>query len=451
MIQSHKTYSIIWLSSLLLLACQSTAVTQSSQSNVLLESTPNWVSAKPVSNLYYYGIGNALFTNADYQATARDEALADMASEISVKLSSNSILYQFENDNDFIETYRNTIEASTSKVIEGHELVESWTDEKQFWSLYRLSKEEYARQLRRKKSTALSIGLTAFELAQSQLNKSPVNAFSNYCHCLEAIEKYLGEETKVFTNTKEIDLGSSCFAKLQHLSANLNIAIPSEVTRPRRSQSDVLFRVTVTISNTPFQNLPIELFDGFRYFRKPVQSEGSLNVTASEVSPKSKLVTLRPTFISLNSTESPIVSQLVKNLTTPKVEVRLLSAKVRLYVESEEYNLGVKRSESLTASHLKSELTSLGYNLVGHPEKSDIIISIKAHTRKGTEFSGLHTTYLDVEVSALESSTKKEIYSNSIQSIKGINLTYERAGLKAFSNSRHKLKVDIAEDIIKHF
>lgn len=450
MIQSHKTYSSIGLSSLLLLACQLSAVTKSSQSNVLLESTPKWVSAKPVSNLYYYGIGNALLTNANYQVTSKQEALADIASEISVMISSNSVLRQFENDNDFIETYRNTIEASTIKVIEGHELVESWTGEKRFWSLYRLSKEKYAEQLQRKKAIALSKGLAAFELAQSQLN-NPASAFSNYCRCLEAIEIYLGEGTKTSIGNEEIDLGSSCYAAIQHLSANLNIAVPSEVKRPRRGQSDLLFKVTVIIDDTPFQNLPTEVYDGSSHFRKSVQSDGSLSVTASEVSPKSELVTLEPIFTSLNNTISPVVSKLVKNLTTSSLEIRLLPAQVLLYIESEEYNLGVKRSESLAAAHLKSELTVLGYDLVDHPEKADITISINARTRKGTELSGLYTTYLDIEVSAFENSSKKEIYSNSIQSLKGINLTYEKAGLKAFNNSKQKLKEDIAEDIIKHF
>ena len=81
---------------------------------------------------------------------------------------------------------------------------------------------------------------------------------------------------------------------------------------------------------------------------------------------------------------------------------------------------------------------------------ADVRIHLKAYTRKGTEISGLYTTYLDMEVSAFDDSNK-EIYAKSVASVKGINLDYKKAGLKALNDSEDRIRTEVAQDIIKHF
>ena len=48
---------------------------------------PDWIQNRPLSNDYYIGIAKALKNKSDYSSIAKQNALMDLSSEISVKLS----------------------------------------------------------------------------------------------------------------------------------------------------------------------------------------------------------------------------------------------------------------------------------------------------------------------------------------------------------------------------
>ncbi|MFQ3325762.1 MAG: hypothetical protein ACI8YC_000395, partial [Salibacteraceae bacterium] len=54
---------------------------------------PNWVSERPTSPAYYIGVGIAgkVSAGANYMQIAKENALNDLASEIKVNVSGNSI------------------------------------------------------------------------------------------------------------------------------------------------------------------------------------------------------------------------------------------------------------------------------------------------------------------------------------------------------------------------
>ena len=59
--------------------------------SLLFAQEPNWVKERPVSNRYFIGIVSADKNNKDYRTVAKAEALNDLASEISVTISSELI------------------------------------------------------------------------------------------------------------------------------------------------------------------------------------------------------------------------------------------------------------------------------------------------------------------------------------------------------------------------
>ena len=63
--------------------------------------TPSWVQGRPTQAGYYIGIGSARKTTPDYQQAAKQSALADLASDISVSISSQSVLNAFESQTTF--------------------------------------------------------------------------------------------------------------------------------------------------------------------------------------------------------------------------------------------------------------------------------------------------------------------------------------------------------------
>ncbi|HPF93435.1 MAG TPA: LPP20 family lipoprotein, partial [Tenuifilaceae bacterium] len=96
---------------------------------------PDWVTNRPTSPMYYYGIGAARKSSdvSQYQQAARQNALADMANEISISISSNSVIHAFESNLNFREDFTSTIRAQTQQDLEGYEQVDSWDDENTYW------------------------------------------------------------------------------------------------------------------------------------------------------------------------------------------------------------------------------------------------------------------------------------------------------------------------------
>ena len=85
---------------------------------------PNWVQQKPIENFYYSGIGMAVKSGNNYQAIAKNNALNDLASEISVQINSTSVLYQIESNEQFREDFRANTRLSSIENIEGRKLIE---------------------------------------------------------------------------------------------------------------------------------------------------------------------------------------------------------------------------------------------------------------------------------------------------------------------------------------
>src|ERR1043165_33225 len=87
---------------------------------------------------------------------AKKNALYDLASEIKVDISSNSVLYTVQNNNNFNENFNSLIKLSNSDNIEGYTLVDSYENEKQYWVYYQLDKQEYLDQKARKKQLVVT-------------------------------------------------------------------------------------------------------------------------------------------------------------------------------------------------------------------------------------------------------------------------------------------------------
>jgi hypothetical protein len=99
---------------------------------------PNWVSSRPNNGFKYVGIGFAEKKGGNYQMDAKKNALYDLASEIKVDISSNSVLYTVQNNNNFNENFNSLIKLSNSDNIEGYTLVDSYENDKQYWVYYQL-------------------------------------------------------------------------------------------------------------------------------------------------------------------------------------------------------------------------------------------------------------------------------------------------------------------------
>ena len=83
-----------------------------------VEPAPRWVNNRPVMEGYYIGIGSArkVGMKQEYVAEARQNALQDMASQISARVSATSVLHTIENEYGVSESYSERVEIGRAHV-----------------------------------------------------------------------------------------------------------------------------------------------------------------------------------------------------------------------------------------------------------------------------------------------------------------------------------------------
>lgn len=154
---------------------------------------PGWVRQRPNNPDYYIGIAfsNKAGSSIDYMQETRTRALRELSSEIEVTISSNSILHQLENNNDFMQSYESKINSSVMQTLEGYEL-ETWEDKKEYWVMVRLSKTKHKLQKQMKLDRAKMTASVHIEEAQKLLAlQRPYSALESFFKAALSIKDHL--------------------------------------------------------------------------------------------------------------------------------------------------------------------------------------------------------------------------------------------------------------------
>lgn len=209
---------------LLVASCTSSKKTQQEQS--VIPEKPSWVLQRPVSSQYYIGIGMALKRNspAEYPNVAKRNAISDLASEIKVSVSGNSVLSQFENNDEFRETFTNNTKVKIQEDLEEFEVVGAWESNDEFWVYYRLSKAKYREIKQRKINSAIASAKSFITNAEGLKAKNLYNeALSNYFKAFLEIEKYLDEDLRTDMDGQEVFFAAELLRRIEALLAEIEV------------------------------------------------------------------------------------------------------------------------------------------------------------------------------------------------------------------------------------
>ena len=87
----------------------------------------------------------------------------------------------------------------------------------------------------------------------------------------------------------------------------------------------------------------------------------------------------------------------------------------------------------------------MGYQFTGNASKADFLIEIKAASRQGSKTYNMFSVFLDLNLTVTEPASGNQIYKNSKEGIKGIQLSYDRADIKAYENAAKEVESMIPE------
>ena len=422
---------------------------------------PAWVLAMPPGDLDYIGIGSCPKARADFQESAKKNALNDLASEISVRVEGNSLLSSLDTRTNFSETYNSTIRTTTNEQLEGYELVDTWQNDREYWAYYRLGKSEYARIKAEKKAKALGLAQDGYARAQERLRAGDLKgAFDQDLRALIAMKEYWGENDRVLVDGRETPLANAIFADLQRQTSNVRFnALPERclLEYTNRFKRELLIAATFVEGpdSRDLVQLPVSISwpgtSGKVTESRNTDDEGRVRTTVQRVEAGAAaadvLVRLNVDELVSKELDPVFVRPLVASLTIPELRVPIDRTMPRVHVTAIETNLGQPVPAGI-ATGIKEELTAKGFRFTGRPADADLLLDLRASTREGGESNGFFTALLDVTWSFRDRRTNEVVAEGGRQGVKGIQLDYAKAGLDAYKKAGSDLRKELVNAML---
>lgn len=239
------------------------------------QKKPDWVSNHPYDSELYIGIGHSSKKgNSDYKTDAKNIALSEISSSISVVVSDESFIHQVEANNTYDETFVSTLKTLSKNEIYGLEKYGEWENKKEYWVYYKIEKTEYFKLKAQKLKLAIEKGLAFFEKANEYEAKNDISqALYYYGEALYQLEHFLNEDLSVETkNGGNIHLGNEIFSKIDaiHKELVLEYFVPSSM-KAGSFGKDYL-ELTAVRNNKSVMMIPLVLFtDNNKWFDSPMK------------------------------------------------------------------------------------------------------------------------------------------------------------------------------------
>jgi len=411
------------------------------------EAQPNWVKQKPIISGYYIGISSVkkVGTSAQYIAKARQEALTDLAESVSSNVSSTSVLHSIETEYGFSESFDQRINVSTDDYLEGFDPVDFYENEGSYWVYYKIAKSTYHEMKEKKKKEAIETALAKYQsgLQEQKVNK-PKEALAFYLQGLQAIKRYLNEETSSHLEGNNIDIGNELYSATSEILNSLAIeSATNEITVKRGESFNNNLEFLLTYNNKPVQSIPVKFSYTGGYLKKDRQN--------SDVN---GLVQLEPEVLySKNSKEQITATINLKDLAQKAVDdlfIRGLILKrnlkpaiVQVIIEAPSLALIITdnscsgdecdRIENLFNQNAKQ----YGYELK-IVKSADFVFELSYSFKRGESAGGLVSSYISGEIT-IKDRSNKIVWAKQTVDIKGVGNNINEARNKAFSEFRTAL------------
>lgn len=426
---------------------------------------PLWVSNRPNNGMKFVGIGVGDKTKGgDYRMEAKKNALYDLASEIKVDISTNSVLYTVQNNNNFSENFNSLIKLSNSDNIEGYTLVDAYENDKQYWVYYQLDRQEYLDQKARKKQQVITRAANLIAASfYDEKNKDFSSSLKKRIQAFGVLSPYLSEEINfdaAQTNgiKNVFDLTNLIQQQLQSITVAAQKTIPN--LKPyQASYSPLVYRLELT-GKTPLQNFPLLVRSEQDQISvnetSGTNTNGEVQVKVTTVEPVNQMVafSLNPDISTLMGSDSvgrAGITLLQQFVQTPSLRVQANVSNVTIYISSIEKNFGKPTGLNAIETFIKQRFSGQEVRLTDQPTEADYIIEALSETQEDISSDVLEKNYniklasLQINLQLKNKATNEVLYKTQVNDIYGYANSAEKAGLNAYSSP--KVSAKLAESV----
>ena len=412
----------------------------SSTKNTVSKTPPPWVANTPVSSMYYIGIGAVNKNVANYREAARKSAIENLSNEISVQVSSESILQTIETNSGFEQEYKQLIQLNSDKYLEGYQLVEDYEDATHYYVYYRLSKQTYQdlqdRLLREATDNCLNF---ITEGDKNILELDYRLSVINYTKAMEALLNYLDKNITAPYNGKNEILPFLITRKIQQLHQAIqisNISVGSDLILGQ-AIAPQSFGVALQVASQKIANYPVML-----EYRSQFRQVNTINSNAqgnvfwdiqkikSEVPNQTLRFTLATLQIIEQTSRNRIVRELLKNLAVNELLLPLNVQLPKVFVVNYS-KLPALLYSDVKAALIQNKLEVNPNNKLAHIQ---MVVEIEEEEARKSETGLGILVELKAIVTFTNATDGKVLYTEAIHNIKGTQSTAALAKNIAYQN-----------------
>jgi hypothetical protein len=394
---------------------------------------PEWTLQQPFDNGYYSAVVKIPKKAPNYKELARNEAIREISTQISVQIDSDIALKETEANGIPSSELISSIRSSSNNKIRDLQLVGTYETKNDYWAYYRLSKSEYYawRKNQCEQATAQALNLlNEFDLSQTNLTPG----ISALLKGLELIVDYTDMDLTTIYRNKQINLYNELFFRLNHLTEKVKINYAEKEIDLTAKQRE---RKSITVFVIYQQEIPVNNFPVCFNF---LSGKGEIVAKGlTDENGKAELIINRitsfstPQFIEakpdkdfwLVGIENPIVKTMFGNLQFLPATLKLNVNRPKAFVQYSFNNTSGTDYRNI----LLKKLQDLDLEVSTNQNESDYTFKVNIITRN-SEFLPLLKQYsavADAYIELIDSRTGKSIYNTNLTGIKSVAVTTDAA------------------------
>ena len=451
---SYKLFFYI-LISFFIGGCSSSKQVVNPISEIVVEEIdkPDWVKNRPLDSQYYIGIAVAskIANPTTYSTVAQNNALTELASSIEVHVKSNSMLFSFENQNEFKDDFKEFVQVKTNRNIENHELVNTWETDNEYWVYYRLSKSRYKEDNQRKIDKAINLSVTILNQAtQDWENGNYRMSMTHYFEALKLIKPYLSESLEITLNNSEnVFLGNYLLTQISQKAREFHIQGEKTIINARWGTSIESEDLTYTVTNAkgkPLSQIPVDFSYSEGIIRPRYVVTSSLGKVFTEIKKVGNSNTIQKVeakvnfqkMVLKNTRPDEIEKVIFKRIANVSSTVKIKVDAPIIYVVSNELSLNRKYNHVIKdAFELKA--SELGFIIGKSLKNADLVVDISVNTKIAAELYDLKNVLLDAQFKVTQKRKSTIVYQENISNLKGVSSTNNKASEQAYAKAKDQV------------
>lgn len=393
---------------------------------------PNWINQRPADNNYYSAVISAPKKVPNYADIARENALREISTQISVQIDADIALNETEANGIPSSDIISQIRSSSRNKLANVQLAGSYETKNEYWAYYRLSKSEYLAWRMRQRDLAMGQALpllAEFDAATDDV----ASGITALLKALELVVDFADMDLSTKYKGDSVNLYNELFSRLNRLPVNLKTELATTklaVVAKQRKKFIVPVKAVWTSDGKTYDSKVFPLQFSFTRGKGDVvtstltDNEGKAELILRRVMDFAELqqIAVNPDKqYWLSRIENPVVKRMFGLLQFQPAVLDLSVSRPKAYLDYTFDNTAGSAYRDL----LVKKLQDLDMEVVADSSVSDFTFKVIVISRDGDFVPSLklYTAQADAYVELLNSKGYKSIYNSNLTNIKSTGAT----------------------------